>query len=275
MVTTQETDEVTDEETKVGKPFKTAKDGGPLWALYAVELQFEDWLGASTPRTVKEIRAMLTNRMPSKMPDDATPVDELILQVAREVGIKVDDEGEVIDEGDAEEGWTPGWATYKREEQPGQDNLEAEKRKVWLYYEGRCIRAHLKDAATVLGQAAYKVSLPAFRSKYVNRVYVHEQRIPLWRRADVEGGLQRVDDVDGTETRFVQTMTPRGHRSSIKMIDFVMAPVLKFRLRVLNDGVIGKSHLDAVWAYGSTHGMGAERSQDWGRYTINRMERVR
>jgi len=66
-------------------------------------------------------------------------------------------------------------------------------------------------------------------------------------------------------------MTYQGPRSSIKYIDYIEDPRFEFHLKILNDGVIQPVYFMAVLNYGSIHGMGAERSQDWGRYEVVRL----
>lgn len=210
-----------------------------MWKPYKVALRFEEQLGASIPRTPEEIRKMLEHRMPSKMPANAIPIDQLAEQVAEEVG--------------AEEG-LPGWATFKHNDQG-------------LFFEGRCIRGHLKDCAQQLAKYISDTDkITAFKAKFANRVYVVENELPIY-KCDSDGMMTCIPDIEGTELRFIQVMTRQGPRSTLKYIDYVNRPVLLFTLKVLDDGVITSGHLEEVFEYGSVHGMGAERSQGWGRYS--------
>jgi hypothetical protein len=70
-------------------------------------------------------------------------------------------------------------------------------------------------------------------------------------------------------------MTMKGPRSSLKTIDYVREPTLKFVLKVLDDGVIDRDILEAIFEYGGEHGMGQERSQDWGKYELVKLEEVK
>ena len=103
--------------------------------------------------------------------------------------------------------------------------------------------------------------MPAFRSKVANKVYVMTDRIRLGKM-----------EPDGTIQRFIQAITPKGPRSTIKYIDYVMAPRLSFDLNVLDDGVITEEHLRTIFEYGAVHGIGQERSQGFGRYTLEVFE---
>jgi len=212
----------------------TEKKG--MWLRYQVELQMTGRFAASLPRTISEIAAMLKNRKPATAPEDYTPLQEITEEIAAKVGAT---EGEE-DEGEAKF----GWATFPK------DNTG-------LYYEGRCVRGHIKDCATqVRGLLVPEVK--ALKAKVANKIYVTTDVIPL-------GATEPA----GTETRYVQVMTRLGPRSTIKYVDYLEKPTLVFELKVLNDGIITPEVLEALFEYGSVHGMGQERSQGWGRYEFS------
>ncbi|GAJ02676.1 unnamed protein product, partial [marine sediment metagenome] len=210
-----------------------------MWKLYEVELRFNTFFASSTPKNPKDIEAMLLARAPSdtqlkrriEQGEQITPIPELAEEVAEEVEAR----GEV----------ERGYATFKRDEKG-------------LYYEARCVRAHIKDCAS---QLQGLLGIKAFKSKVANRVYVEPAKIYLGK-----------SEPDGNETRIVHAMTMKGPRSSLKTIDYVDKPVLKFNLKVLDDGVIDKDILEAIFEYGSEHGMGQERSQDWGKYELVKLQ---
>ena len=203
-----------------------------MWKKYEAELQMTGRFAASLPQTKEEIQKMLENRMPVNPPTDFTPIDELVDLVAEKVTPTL---------GEEEEEFKYGWATFPRNEEG-------------LYYEGRCIRGHIKDCAN---QIRDLLEVKALKAKVANKVYVMTDVIPL-------GATEPV----GTEQRFVQVMTRLGPRSTIKFIDYLEKPTLTFRLNVLDDGIITKEILNSIFEYGSVHGLGQERSQGWGRYTF-------
>ena len=204
-----------------------------MWRKYQVWLQVEGKFAAALPRTEEEIQQMLEHRMPSKAPDDATPIDQLAEQVAEEVG--------------AEPKF--GWATFKRNEQG-------------LYYEGRCIRGHIKDCAQQI--ASFFPDIKAFKAKVSNKVYIETDVIPLGKA-----------EPDGCEQRFIQVLSRQGPRSTKKFIDYVESPLISFSLRVLDDEVITEEMLRTIFEYGGTHGLGQERSQGWGRYRVVKLEELK
>ena len=212
-----------------------------MWKKYEVELQMTGYFAASLPQTREDIEKMLENRMPAKPPEDFVPLDQLVDEVAEKVGAGEEGKGE-------EEELKYGWATFPRD-----DN--------GLYYEGRCVRGHIKDCANQV-KDAIKPEVKALKAKVANKVYVMTDVIPLI----VDGAP--VKEIAGTVQRFVQVMTMRGPRSTIKFVDYLQKPALTFCLNVLDDGIITDDILNAIFEYGSVHGMGQERSQGWGRYTF-------
>ena len=204
-----------------------------MWKQYEVRLQIEGRFAAALPKTQEEVQQMLEHRMPTKAPDNPVPIDQLAEQITEEVGVEPEF----------------GWATFKR-------NSDG------LYYEGRCVRGHIKDCAQQI--SSFFPDTRAFKAKVANKVYVETDIIPL--------GKQQPD---GSEQRFIQIMTRQGPRSTYKFIDYVENPLLTFYLRVLDDGVITEEMLIAIFEYGGMHGLGQERSQGWGRYRLLKLEEVK
>jgi len=205
-----------------------------MWKRYLVELQVEGKFAAALPKTQDEIEKMLENRMPMKPPENAITINELADKVTVEVGAT---EQEM------------GWATFKR-------NGDG------IYYEGRCVRGHIKDCATQI--AKFYPDISAFKAKISNKVYVETDAIPLGK-----------SEPDGYEQRFIQVMTRQGPRSAYKFIDYVESPKITFILRILDDGVISEKMLTDIFEYGGTHGLGQERSQGWGRYKLVKFEIIK
>ena len=117
------------------------KEAVQIWNRYQITLQMEGEFGASIPKTEKEIKGMLENRMPKNKPDGGQPIEDLIEEVSSQI--------------DTEEETEFGWLTFKRDDEG-------------LLYEGRCIRGHLKDCA--LAVKDFFPDIKVFRSKVVNRM---------------------------------------------------------------------------------------------------------
>lgn len=204
-----------------------------LWLTYQVELLFTSPLASGTPKRPGDIKAMLEARMPTSVPANAQP----LLELGEEIGEEVEASEEV----------TKGYATFKRDDHG-------------LYFEARCVRAHIKDCASRLQGI---LGIAALKAKVANRVYVEPPRLYLGK-----------DKPDGTETRIIHVIVRQGPRSGFKDIDYVEDAHLKFSLKVLNDGLINENILQAIFEYGGVHGMGQERSQDFGRYQVAKLALV-
>ena len=173
----------------------------------------------------------------SRMPSRPPENAVPIEELAEQVGEEVEASEEV----------ERGYATFKRD-------------KNGLYYEDRCVRGHIKDCAT---QLAKLLEIRGLKAKVANHVYVFPRKIYLHKK-----------EPDGNETRMVHAMVKRGPISSFKTIDYVDNAELSFKLKVLDDGVIDEDILKSIFEYGGIHGMGQERSQDWGKYELVKLKEV-
>lgn len=212
----------------------TPKKEKVMWLYFGVELSFVSRFANSAPKHPKDILAMLESRTATdahlrKMREEGEEEVIPIEQMAEELGLAVD----------ASTDADRGHATFLRD-----DN--------GLYYEARCVRAHIKDCAN---QLQTLLDIKALKAKVSNRVYVRPAKLILNREA-----------IDGEELRIIHAMTPKGPRSSLKTVDFLENAKLSFSLKVLNDGVVDEKLINHIFEYGCEHGMGQERSQDWGRY---------
>jgi len=129
-----------------------------------------------------------------------------------------------------------------------------------LYYEDRNIKAHLKDLAGTMNKF---FGIRNLKSIVASHLFVEPPRIYVDKK-----------EPDGYEIKPIRVMVPSGPRSAIKKIDYVLRPTLRFKLKILDDGVIKdwKSILEKLFEYGSEHGLGQERSEGWGRYEFELKE---
>ena len=129
-----------------------------------------------------------------------------------------------------------------------------------LYLESRQIKAMLKEAANV---TKVMLGLKNMKSKIAERVFIEPTEIYLGK-----------DRPDGTDTRIVHAMTMQGPRSSLKFCDFILQPEVSFRLRTLNDGLITGEYLRTLLEYAQENGLGADRSQDFGKFDVIKFEAI-
>ena len=137
-----------------------------------------------------------------------------------------------------------------------------------LYIDGNSAKAMLKEAVSV-AVAADKIDLRGwgttkkFLTNYLpEHVFVIENRIFLTR------GGQPVTEPDGINQRFVHTF--RG--ASIQYEEFLQDVDLPFTVE--SDHDFSDDFWGLVWTTGEMQGIGASRSQGFGRFEVTQWERV-
>lgn len=132
-----------------------------------------------------------------------------------------------------------------------------------LYIEGRQLKAAIKEAANVAG-AAGKLPLrkwgltgKGLLGWISEHVFVVEDRLPLG-----------VTEPTGIAQRFVHTF--RG--SGIQYEEYVDDAEIDFT--VITDHEFSDEQWAMIWLTGQQQGVGASRSQGYGRYEVTRWERV-
>ena len=141
--------------------------------------------------------------------------------------------------------------------------------EVGLYIEGRCVKAMLKEAGGRLGMGkAVKGERPSLRQDLHEALHVDEDAIHLMRDG------QPITEPDGCEAKPIQVMTAQGPRSSIKRTAYVDNPTITFTMRILKNVGVKEEHLMAMLAFGQDLGLGADRSQSNGKFTVVGFERI-
>lgn len=197
-----------------------------MFKTYNVILQFTSWFAAGIPKNPDLLETYL--QVKGHGPESPEPIG--------------------IEEIEIAEPSTDKWSVGFKGDAEG------------IYYEGRCIKAHLKDCANVL-QATLKVK--ALKSKLADRMVVQPERIRLLR----DGMILQIPD--GFYQLPITVMTRQGPRTSIKQVDYVDSPTMQFHLVVLDDKVITEELLRAIFEYGGTiKGCGQDRGLQMGRYCL-------
>lgn len=146
-----------------------------------------------------------------------------------------------------------------------------------VYIEARQIKAMLKEAAQRLGIVK--------KVRGSRQVLQHDL---LVRAAD---GSQRlylgVEEPSGHDSRPISVVTPQGPRTAIRRFDYVNQPTVRFVLQVLagrldehgtlntgiGNGLVTEQDLSDMLELGQTLGIGADRSQGAGTYTLVSIEK--
>ncbi len=154
-----------------------------------------------------------------------------------------------------------------------------------IYIEGRQVKAMFKECANILRDKlideekkskskdeAAKNLYTNLKSKVAERLFVEEDHIHILK----EG--KPLPKSDGNEERAIHVLTPQGPRSALKRVDFVAGPAtLKFNVRYLdenNKGVVSLDLIKAILEFGGWNGLGADRSQGNGLFTVVEIQEI-
>lgn len=197
-------------------------------------------IAGGTPTDPKVAEGWLKTKLGDK--DDL--IREMVATTMVERGVSADEAAKLVDEYKHLNG-------FKRD----QDGL---------YIEGRQLKAALKEAASV-AMAADKLKSRGWGktnkglvSYMAEHVFVVEDRLYLG-----------VMEATGINQRFVHTF--RG--SGIQYEEFVTNAVINFTL--ISDHDFSPEEWAMIWLCGEQQGIGASRSQGFGRYEVVRWDRVK
>jgi hypothetical protein len=220
------------------------------FARYAVEIQCIDVIVGGIPKDPDTIRKWLAARL--EMGDAALIelAEETITQMAEANGEEAKTE-EVLEALVARVGTGNGFKRVNGE----------------LVFEGRCLKAMLKEAANTVYPGTDYPGKPAGLKKglmrtLAERVFVEELWVPLG-----------VDQPTRTEQRIKHIMTPQGPRSAINVVDVVEKPRLSFTVRVLDD-FMAPVVWARLWSEAEFIGIGADRARSDGRFELERWEKI-
>jgi len=146
-----------------------------------------------------------------------------------------------------------------------------------LIFEGRKVKAMLKEAANIVKQLLPGGGIANLKSKVGDQVFVDEYFLSLGRSqpdaTEVEEG-----EPDATEQKPIHVQTPQGKRDSIKVYEICRDVELEFTVRRLAQRgamAVPESALLAILTYGQSIGLGADRSQGRGRFEILSVVKIR
>lgn len=221
-----------------------------LWKIYEVELRVLRRLYGGLPKNPDIIQGFLKGK--------GVPEDDESKRLAEKIKKEVGTTEEELEE--AEERM---WTTFKRDERG-------------LFIETRQIKAMLKEA---VGETEmYKQpGLMGLKSRVGGSVFPKGQggedltRLYLYRGSEMD---KIVHKPDGFEETVGHVRGPQGPRSILKRKDYVTAPWIMFELKVANKRV-KKKVLDDLFEVGEEIGLGADRSQEHGKFKLVKFEEIK
>ena len=213
-----------------------------LWTNYTCELTGTEGVPIAgglpvDPRLIEAWQQANWKRNAKLLPGDPETAEEAAVRTA-----------ELVSGLPSEE---TGWTTFARDH---------ERR---LCIEGRQVKAAMKEASNIL-----RLALPeskngkpqAWRSRCAEQVFVAERLLVL------QPGRTEPDDM---LERPIHVMTAQGPRDAIKRTDLCYDWSLVCTLKVLSakGALFTRDVLDTLFEYAGENGLGADRSQGFGRFT--------
>lgn len=217
------------------------------WRKLRVTIQLRDWLMAGKPASLDAANAMLKAR---GLEDHIEAVADIVDPEERAQAI----ERVATDEGLCEFSRRPG------------------KEGVWI--PSNNIKAGFKENWSVLG---LRVAVRGSRGALAEGIFVCSagaSDMPTEERDWIRVGAAP----DGVHTAVSHTMSPKGPVSSIKRSEYVIRPLLSFEVWIAATAVvadkISDDELAATLIHFGEHGLGACRSQGFGKFDIASVEEV-
>jgi len=132
-----------------------------------------------------------------------------------------------------------------------------------VYIEERQIKALLKEAAFVL-ELTKKAR---FKDSIAHGLFVKPERIHFYR------GQTWLQKPDGHDETAIHVMTRRGPRTALKRSDFIEKAKCRFEIWVAGPA-INEEDLRRLFTLGQEIGLGASRSQGYGKFDLLKFESI-
>lgn len=220
-----------------------------LFTTYRAELTFRGKLLGGIPKDPSIIEGWLRSKAGIS---DTEEVRQAMLRTLVELGAEVtpDMSYEQLEEASKKLAAVKSTNGFKRNDKG-------------LYIEDRQIKAMLKEAVNILYAGdRWGKTKKGPRSFTAERVFVRPPEISL--------GVQ---EPTGVELLMVHAQTPMGPRSSLSYHEYVDRAVISFEVQVVRDE-IDAEHWPEIWVLCQENGLGACRSQSYGRFDVTCWEVV-
>lgn len=233
------------------------RDYGPShYARYRLTVTFRDRLLAGVPKDPELMTAWLRKNLPDAADEE---IERKFVQTLIEMGV---DEGAMKD-ADGNLDWDS--IVKASEVISGEKKTNGFKMDddLGLYYEGRCLKAAVKECANVVFSGnKWGPTRKGTKNYFAERVFIEEDVIPLGRTKP-----------DGVEQIIGHVSSPQGDRSTLTRYEYVEGVTITFNVLVFDD-CVSKDQWQTIFDHMCLNGLGAARSQGHGRVSIDRMVKV-
>lgn len=230
-----------------------------VFALYGVTLELEDRLMGGIPKDPKVVEGWLRAKAGIT---EARELAQVTARTLEENGSSLGVSPAAIAEMDPDE-------AYALIEAASQEHAALKSTNGFkvdeqgLYIEDRQVKAMLKESTNVLfaGERWGKTKKGP-KAFVAERVFVRPRRIHVG-----------VEEPDGVELVVGHVADKAGKRSTLTYHEYVEKPTIEIELEVVRDELT-LEQWGQLWLHASANGLGALRSQGYGRFDVTKFERV-
>jgi hypothetical protein len=235
---------------------------------FAGQLQIDSLVGG-IPTDPRVAESWLRTKLAGN-PDDV--IRRKVLETMEERGVDAEQATKIVEE----LRHLNGFKRLRCDNCPSDDLMRrCQEGRHQLYIEGRQLKAAIKEAASVAG-ATKKIPLKSWgetRKGLLNfiaeHVCVEQSTLPVFQRESEDSDLIACYEPSEINQRFVATWRGTG----IQYEEIIHNAVIDFS--ILTDHPFTEENWAMIWLTGEQQGIGATRSQGYGRYTITKWEQVR
>lgn len=220
-----------------------------LFVTYRARIQFRDKLMGGIPLDPKIIEGWLRSKAGI---DKEEEVKRAMLQTLYELGVDVRPDMTIAELERASESLAATKQTngFKRDTNG-------------LYIESRTIKAAFKECTNILfAGARWGATKKGPKSFLAERVFVSPDHVSLGR-----------SEPDGVELFIGHTSGPKGPQSNLTYYQFADGATIEFDVMAANDA-IELDNWKQIWVLMQENGLGALRSQGFGRFDLELFERI-
>ncbi len=219
-----------------------------LYTTYRVVIAFRDRLVGGIPKSPDVIDGWIRT---STGVDDVEERRQMLLRTLQELGADVDGDTSYDDLVAASKQLAVNQGTGFKQDEQG------------LYIEDRQVKAMLKECTNILfAGERWGKTRKGPKSFLAERVFVSPARIHLERMKP-----------DGADLFIGHVSGPQGPQSTLQHYEFVEQAQIEFEVQVVKD-VIEPQHWPQIWLLAQENGLGAKRSQSFGRFDVVAFEPV-
>jgi hypothetical protein len=238
--------------TAVSAP-KTTIATGSLFTRYRVEIAFRDKILGATPKRADLIEGWIRSK--AKVTDEEE-IRAMMYRTLLELGVEVPEEAtyEEMVAASKSAGVERATQGFKRDGELG------------LYIETRIVKAALKESTNILYPYVtdkWGATKKTPRSYLAERIFIEGNVLPLGRQ-----------EPDGVDLIIGHPDGPQGKKSTLNYHEFCAQPTVSFVILSAEDSISMDQWHRILW-HSSENGLGAKRSQGYGRYDVLDMVRLK